>query len=175
MANRTFQRSRTPRRRAEWSSTVVQSSVLALGNAQSVGSVSVGIGFTESNTIARIRGHVVASQNTAAAANSMLLGIGLIVVSENAFTVGGAASMPGPLTDINASWLWHNILAFGPTQAGAVSDNAITMNQRVEIDSKAMRKVGPDDALAFIWEGLQLRGSPTADGTVAVRVMSLLH
>ena len=163
-----------PRRKAEWSDVLVHSRILAQGAAQGLGSTAVGIEFTQSVTLARLRGNALFSLDVGAAGDSIVAGLGLIVVPENAFTVGGAAAMPSPINDLEAGWMWHQLVMLGPTQGGTDEEASIPQNFRVEIDVKAMRKVGPDELLGFVWDGQILAGTLTYDGMAAVRVMALL-
>ena len=82
--------------------------------------------------------------------------------------------MPTPLSDPEASWLWHNIMVLGPAVSATDDGGDISRNYRAEIDTKAMRKVQIGNELAFVWEGQILAGSPTFDGHAAARLMALL-
>ncbi len=165
---------RSKRRKAEWADTMVRTRITTGGATQSVGAIAVGGAFTESVTIARVRGNVLVSLDVGAIADSAIVGLGLIVVKENAFTVGGSASMPSPTDDMNSSWLYHQLFQLGIGVGTAQVNDLGALVARAEIDVKAMRKVGPDDILAFIWDAIILAGSPTFDGMAAVRTMALL-
>ena len=78
-----------------------------------------------------------------------MLGMGLIVVTDQAAAAGGVA-LPSPLDDANAGWMWHS---FQPFLASGVTLDAGSEDYRVvEIDTKAMRKLGVNQQLAFIAE-----------------------
>jgi len=109
----------------------------------------VGLAFTFAETILRTRGHVFLQLDSGGADERVLVAVGLIVVSTNAFTAG-AASLPSPVDDGEDDWLWHSYLSLSVLAEVAISDQA--MFQRQEIDSKAMRKVRPGEVLAFMAE-----------------------
>ncbi len=162
------------RMQAAWGSVMVESRVVALGGGGSLGAVANGAVFTERVTIARIRGHGYIHLDAGAALDAYVMAVGLIIVKEEAFTVGGVGSMPIPFTDINQSWLWHGLFPLGPAVTATDDGGDMSRNVRFEIDSKAQRKVQAGDALAFVWEGRVSAGTPTADAFAATRHMALL-
>ncbi len=144
----------------------------ALGTASTFGSVNIGFEFNVRVTIARLRGNAFVRMVPDAASSSMILGLGLIVVDKEAFTAG-IASVPSPVTDPEASWLWHQLYPLGPAVGTEVVNELGTVWQ-TPIDSKAQRKVRVDEVLAIVAEGLITAGTPTCDGAAAVRLMTLL-
>ena len=96
----------------------------------------------EGFTIARIRGFIHYQMQSGAAAGDGFFGAaGIGLVTDEAFAIG-ATAMPDPLSDNDwEGWIWHSFfdvrVATG-TFADAV--NASGVSQRLEIDSKAMRK-----------------------------------
>ncbi len=164
----------TKKKQAAWASTEIRSRVLGAGATAQIGSVNQGFGFSDRVTIARMRGNIYVAMDPGAAGDTILVGCGLIIVNTNAFTTGGVTSMPTPLTDMDAAWMWHQLIPLGPTQAGTASETAISQNFRAEIDVKAMRKVTTEQSLAFVWEGQIDAGAPTYDALAAVRFMVLL-
>ncbi len=99
-------------------------------------------------TIVRTRGFLELNLTGAAAARdgySWAAGIG--IVQEDAFAVGVTA-IPKPFEDVDwGGWLWHTMGALHAPSAGVadVGPNP----QIVQIDSKAMRKLGFDE-VAFL-------------------------
>ena len=168
---RTF--TRGAKRQAFWSPVMVETRVVALGAAASLGATSVGETAQERLTLVRVRGEAFVTLDAGSVFDSMQVALGLIVVKTEAFVVGGAASMPGPITDIEQSWLWHHIFVMGPAVVAADDGADISRNVRVEIDGKAQRKMQAEETLAFVWEATILAGSPTIDGQAAVRSMFL--
>ena len=159
------------RRVFAWSGVVVRSEIQGLAAIQSLGDISLGVTFGARPTLARLRGnwmcHMVGS-----ASESMIVGLGLIVVSTDAFTAG-AASVPSPIDDLNAEWVWHQLIPFGPSTA-AESAAALDQHWKGEIDSKAMRKMNEAEVLGFVWDSVITAGAPVADGIAAVRPAVLL-
>ena len=174
MARRIVVASSTKRRQAAWGQDAIESRIVAIGAQSSIGVTAVGFTFTERVTIARIRGSAYAHMDAAAALDSGVLGVGLIVVKNEAFAVGGVASMPSPLSDIEQSWLWHHLFPMGPAVTATDDGGDMSRNARIEIDSKAQRKVQAGDTVAFVWEGTNTSGSPTFDGLAVCRLMALL-
>ena len=157
----------------EWQDTIPRTKMTLLGAAQTVGAVSVGAIVGQAFTIVRLRGTYTVHMDTGAIGDGQLVGLGLAVVSEDAFTVGGAGSMPSPIDDAGFPFIWHRLFMLQASTA-TESDDSFTANERGEIDSKAMRKMKPGQVLAFIWDGIILAGSPTTDGSAAVRILGLL-
>jgi len=63
--------------------------------------------------------------------------VGIAIASDQAFTAG-VASLPTPLSEASANvWLWHQYLS---VHGEATDVGEASSNQRIEIDSKAMRK-----------------------------------
>ncbi len=161
------------RMQAAWSSVMVETRAVGSSGA-TLGATSVGETATGRLTIARVRGSAYCHLDAGAALDSMQVALGLIVVKEEAFTVGGVTAMPGPQTDIEQSWLWHHIFTLGPAVSATDDGGDISRNSRIVIDSKAQRKIQTGDTLAFVWESTVLAGTPTFDGQAAVRTMFLL-
>ena len=174
MANRPVRTpARGPRRVPEWGGVLVRSRLLALSTSQSLGAVTIGAAFTQKATLVRIRGMANVQLDPSAIADTMIVGLGILIVRTTAF-IAGAASMPSPLDDIESAFLYHKIFTLGPSLTAGEVGEELNSNLNVEIDSKAMRKVGPDDTLGIIWDGIQLAGTPTADCVCAIRNLVLL-
>ena len=127
----------------------IQSSRIAITATQAQ-MLSILFAEGENETLLRSRGQILITGTPSAASDSDVVGLGLIVVSQNALVAGGA-SLPGPVSDLGADWLWHS---FVPLDAGAdaslVDPGAITYIHRVEVDSKAMRRIPPDKAVVLM-------------------------
>ena len=111
----------------------------------------------EQQTIVRIRGHLHLLLLTADAAGVGFLGAaGIALVNSDAFAQG-VNSIPGPQSDANwDSWLWHSFWDVRSV-TGTIADgaNAAGISQRIEIDSKAMRRWEPAQTLIFMVEGTE--------------------
>ncbi len=139
-------RSRGPRRLYEWIGqdfglTVLSATQVILG---------VGTAETDPVTIVRNRGQILVKGTPDAVADDTVVGLGIIVVSRQAEAVGGT-SVPGPIADPQAAWLWHQYV---PLSAGGTALNGADLGSvvRVIIDSKAQRKMNVNESLAFIGE-----------------------
>jgi len=153
---------------------MVEARGVGVGVGSFLGSTSVGAAALERITLARVRGQAFVHMDAGAALDSMQVALGLIVVDSNAFTVGGAASLPSPLAEIEQSWVWHQIFTMGPAVSATDDGGDISRNVRVMIDSKAQRKMQAEDTLAFVFAATILAGSPTFDIQAAARFMFLL-
>jgi len=105
-------------------------------------------------TIVRIRGLLHLTLTGFAGAGEGFAGAaGIALVNADAFAQG-INSIPGPLSDSNwDSWMWHSFFDVRSI-TGTIADgaNAAGIDQRVEIDSKAMRKWDPADIMVLMTE-----------------------
>ncbi len=102
-------------------------------------------------TILRTRGVLAVGSDQVAATEFQIGAAGICVVTTAAFTAG-IASLPTPVTENSwDGWLWYQSFAqrvvFGT--AVGLEPQYVTSYQ---IDSKAMRKVGPDETIVCIAE-----------------------
>ncbi len=95
------------------------------------------------------------------------VGIGLAVFNSDAFGQG-AASLPGPLTDADYDWIYHRLVQF-TVHTATESDDSIMQNVQIEVDSKAMRKIKPNQSIGWMVEGLIVSGGGTFDGAIVAR------
>jgi len=107
---------------------------------------------SQETTVLRSRGQLLITATPDAAADSDVVGLGLIVVTASAVTVGSTA-LPHPLDDASSDfWLWHQYVpldSMGATTE-ATARTGGTAWARVEIDSKAMRKAPQGSAIALV-------------------------
>jgi len=137
--------------------------------AKSGGNLGTSLGVsTSGSTLIRTRGTGLVMFDAAATNNVVLFAIGLGIFSSDAFAVG-AGSLPGPITDAGYSWVWHRLFSLGPALDGTQNVQNIGQNIPFEIDSKAMRKMHPNETMGFVAEGLVINGGGTVDFSVAVR------
>ena len=120
-----------------------------------IGTTSLTVG--EQQTIVRIRGHLHLTLLTGAASGDGFIGAaGIALVNSDAFAQG-INSIPGPLTDAHwNAWMWHSFWDVR-VLTGTFSDgvNAGSVQQRLEIDTKAMRKWDPAETLVLMLEGVE--------------------
>jgi len=151
---------RGPRRSTQWFGPAIQNFVsVASGGATIIASLS----FEEPLTIIRTRGVFVVIPGSFVADLSYVGAVGMAIVSTEAFNAG-IASVPEPFTDADwGGWfVWRSFAAHMEliTAAGFESVTGITM----EIDSKAMRKVTPNETLVVVCES-QSGAVDVVDGT----------
>ena len=154
MARRRFPVARGPRRQTTWVGPADQAYITVTSAAKVlVGSFApaTSVPSMQRPTIVRTRGeiHVIPA---AFAADVQIVGaFGMCVVSTDA-AAAGIASIPGPFDD--ADWDgWFVWQSFGLTYNfdTAVSGRDVA-GYRMEVDSKAMRKLGPNDTVAIVAE-----------------------
>ncbi len=120
-------------------------------------------------TVFRCRGEVTANMDIAAVDDGAVLGLGLIVAKDQMVTAGQAA-FPSPIADLDADWIWHSFLGLRALQtsneglAGGASG-------RIVIDSKAMRKVNPNESCVLVFDIIRTSGVPTVDVTGGIRIL----
>ena len=143
-------RGRSQRRKTVWS--VGPNAVAVAFSATGSAIWPIGVAPTTPGlTHIRLRGSAVARLTAAGGIGNGFTGaIGVGVATASAFTVGVTA-LPTPLTDdFWDGWLWHmyfQILAVTATVSDGV--NAVANVLRVEIDSKAMRKIPDAEFVTF--------------------------
>ena len=114
-------------------------------------------------TLVRTRGLLVVKVLTSGGVTNQIAGaFGMIVVSADAFTVGGVTSLPGPLSDTANDWfVWVPIsLAVEAVNPGG---DFLLANLVIPFDSRGMRKLKSGDTLAPL---VELTQSDATTGTV---------
>ena len=158
------------RKATDWSSSVPQTSFLAVAGTTAV-LTQVFVPVTGGETVVRVRGLLGIRSDQAAATESQMGAYGICVVTAQAVSVGITA-IPHPDTDGSwDGWLYHQYFAEHLqfiSAVGVLPD----MTRRIEVDSKAMRKVSEDDRLVFVVENSSASGMSLYD---SFRVLSKLH
>ncbi len=137
----------SPRRSKIWNDGPLTTVLTITGSATA--SWTLGQTALGGVTIARIHGVIdLILTATAASSNGFIGAVGLGIVTTDAFLAGGA-SLPDPLGDQAwGGWLYHqhfDVRSITATLADGV--NASSCHQRIEIDTKAMRKMKPNETL----------------------------
>ena len=102
-------------------------------------------------TVIRTRGTFGWSSDSAAATEDQLGAYGIGLVSAQAVSVGITA-IPHPATDASwGGWLYHSFF-FSQTQFLSSIGLMFDKMHTVEIDSKAMRKVGDEERIVMVVE-----------------------
>ncbi len=157
---------RGPKRRTHWTELAGASNIVSSGSTL-LASQAAG---HEGETLVRTRGLFMATLLTASAAGDGFFGaIGIAKVTTAAATAG-VGSMPTPITEAGwDGWLLHRY--FGVAQA-LVNQGGGAIH-RLELDSKAMRKVNDDESIVMIAEFIET-GTASVDVTGRVRILSMV-
>ena len=151
---------RGPRRLTQWIGPPLQGGVaVASGGATIISSLVL----EEPVTLVRTRGSINITLASFASDQNINGAIGMGVVSAEALAAG-VASVPEPYTD--ADWGgWFVWRSFGYSiEFGDATGIQAPTDRVIEIDSKAMRKVGPNDAFVLVAESF-LGAYEVTDGT----------
>ena len=124
---------------------------------------SIGLSLTEAAaTLVRTRGHLVVEMLTSGGVTNQVTGaVGMIVASQDAFSVGVTA-LPGPLSDIENDWFVYEPFALATESANPPVDSRVSHVMR-QFDSRGMRKLKNGETLVMVIEGVQ---SDATTGTV---------
>ncbi len=113
-----------------------------------VGLGDIGVSTGLSQTILRTRGLVHVELVASTSNERALVAMGIILVPDDAFSVGGVGAMPSPLQQGGDDWIWYGFAAV----SGLDGQTADPISADLEIDSKAMRKWREGETLAFVAE-----------------------
>jgi len=127
--------------------------------------------FVRAATILRCRGFVQANfDETQQVGDRMILTWGLGIVSTDA-SIAGSASMPDPAGEAEYPWMWWNTLVLRSNLAAGINSWG-SSNQRLDIDTKAMRRVKPGQSLVMVIEASGASGAPVTEViTSQIRVL----
>jgi len=130
------------------------------------------LGFLQAQTITRIRGRIGAVLDATAIDESAMVLAGLMIINTDAFVGGSAAEVFTGGAD-DASWIWQGALwVSSGAEAAVVSDGLF---DRVEVDTKAMRRVKAGQTLALVLDApgaLALDQGGTIDVTAYFHVLT---
>ena len=145
-------RGRGARLRKTWLGGALIDRVTLTTTQGSLGAVQITETALLESTVLRVRGELLIVAIPNAAADSDVVGLGLVVVSAAAIAAAGAA-LPGPINDIGSdSWMWYQTIPLDAVVLTAGDANARAVIHRVTIDAKAMRKLPQDNALVLVGE-----------------------
>ena len=158
---RGFTRGRTTRRLTDWGLGPGTSGATAFTTSSAA---IIGAGITPSTllTVVRTRGLFDAFLTSSTSPGDGFFGaVGIGLASESAFDVG-IGSLPTPITELVwDGWLWHSFFSCHEGSPDPGADGA--GQHRIVIDSKAMRKFGPETVIYVAVEVVEL-------GTAAMSV-----
>ena len=130
------------------------------------------VSLADTQTLLRTRGEILGQIDGPVDGDATIVGCGLIVVTEEQVAVG-TTSMPDPIQDLDAEWLWHGFLVLA-AQAGTGVGGSLNVNSavaRLSVDSKAMRRMKQSQSVALVLRNSVLSGTPTVDVNAAFRVL----
>jgi len=119
-------------------------------------------------TCVRIRGQIIASIDGPVDGDRVVVNAGIIIVSADAFAAG-SASMPSPTSDLDAPWSWFGTMLLMAQEAVATADGQNWA--RLEIDSKAMRRMKTNETAALLVQNADHGGAAVIDVLSAGRVL----
>jgi len=130
-----------------------------------------GLSTSVAATILRCRGYVQATMDASKqVGDNLTITFGLGIVSGDAFAAG-AASLPGPSTDPEWPWMWWGAMDLS-AQVAAGDDAWGSHSQRLEVDTKAMRRWKPNETLFMTAEVTSVAGAPVVEAIFGqVRVL----
>ena len=158
-------RTRSPRRKTSWggglSTTVGGQTISATGKTAAAFSA---VQVADGNTVVRTRGELLLTLLTSSVQAGGYVGaFGIAIVTAQAVSIGVTA-IPGPIADVGwEGWLYHRMfscLSGGIINQGAAADedqvNSVSAALRLEVDSKAMRKINSDMGIVAVLEVTEL-------------------
>ena len=118
--------------------------------------------FIDAATLLRFRGYIQAiMDSTVQVGDRIVLTFGLGIVSTDAATVG-ATAVPDPGSDPDYPWLWWGEMNLESewVRTSATDGAWGPSAQRIEVDSKAMRRVKPKESLLWVVQASSTVGAP---------------
>ena len=173
MARRFFPaRGRSAARQTAWVSFAPLVDTAAPGVSILIASANAALLALRPFTITRTRLEVEFTSDQTAATELQIAALGLAVVSDEA-VAAGIGSIPGPITDIGSDlWWMHQSMLQSFLFVSGVGVQP-TASKNYSIDSKAMRKVGIGEDIAFAFEVSGTGGG--ASVTMMGRMLIKLH
>ena len=143
-----FVRGRGHSRKTEWAATAPETGYVSLAAATKL--LDSTFIVTSTSTIVRVRGLLSVKTDQEAANESPFGALGICVVSEEAAAIGPTA-IPGPYTNADSDlWMLHEFWSCPISLATAVG--IAQLDRQYQLDSKAMRKMTPEESLAVMIE-----------------------
>ena len=138
---------RGAKRLTQWVGSADQGTVAIAAGASAIQQSNATLGAT---TVVRTRGVLDVRPQGFSADIEVIGAMGIASVSDQAFAAG-AASIPGPFTDSDWSgwWVWE---AFSYRFELTTDVGRLIIPERMVIDSKAMRKIEPNETVVVMVE-----------------------
>ena len=124
----------------------------------------------KAETIRRTRGEILILFEGAGLVDedACVVGWGLMVMPSGA--VAGGVTV-GPITNSNSDWFAYGMVplkAVGATEEAPLG----TMSARIDIDSKAMRRLRESDEVVLVLENGDVTGSPAVQAVFGIRILT---
>ncbi len=165
MAHRTTRFVRPRPATKMWIGVGVGTTTIVSGTIQVISTLSAGALLLRPFTVLRTRLEVLIGSDQAGATEQPVVALGRIVVTEKAAGLGPTAVPdPDPIGgQPEADWFVHQFMSYRVIFSSAAAINMPVM-RRYTIDSKAMRKVGPDDDIAMVTSEIGAKGALLTTG-----------
>jgi len=107
--------------------------------------------FADAGTIVRIRGFIAVELDATAVDEKLAVAVGIASVS-TAAAAAGVVSLPTPFTEEAYPWIWHSYFIVMSGAGASLGVDYAGLFHRIEVDSKAMRKVKLNESLVGVSE-----------------------
>ena len=160
-----------PKRRTKWEGAQIDLGNIAIGSPGFTVVIPETLLENDPNsTVVRVRGELMVSSDTASSSDSFgFCSVGIMLVDSKALAAG-IASLQTPATDIGSDWLYWDVFNIGEAGASHTERSILSTNRHV-VDSKAMRKVGSNQALVLVAEVVTCEGTTLANLCGELRVL----
>ena len=123
------------------------------------------VSFAAPATLMRFRSGIQASfDETKQAGDEMNIAFGLGIFSTDAVTLGSTA-LPDPASEPEYPWIWWGEI-FLESFVAAAAEAWGFPQQKLMVDSKAMRKVKPGQSIAWVIQTSNASGAPLTEITI---------
>ena len=150
-----FRGTRSPRRKTGWSGGPEGQTATLTASGQALVPTSQ-LALEDGLTIVRVRGNWTVQTSILpdllTGPNLFTFGLGLCLVTQQAFVIG-ATAVPGPLSEDDwDGWMWHH---HGVASAGFKNSAVANVPISYEVDTKAMRKISENMVLCGVMEVIE--------------------
>jgi len=174
---------RSQRRKTSWNigpQTGVDGATQVISASAAVLATGTAVVLNEGITMVRTRGELNVFLSIATGQGDGFHGAFGIAVASSPAVTAGVGSVPTPITEENwDGWLYHRyfgLFAGGPLATATAADqqsqvNATTAALRVEVDSKAMRKLSVDMTIYAAIEVIELGAASSMEWGFNSRIL----
>jgi len=150
-SSRVFRSGGKTRRLTQWTSTDPETAYIGLAAATALLDSTFVTDANNPETIIRVRGLLSLQSDQDGQDEQAFGAVGLAVVSDQAVAIGVTA-IPTPYADAESDfWMMHQFWC-SPVNFNSAVGVAMPSDRQYEFDSKAMRKITPDQTLCLVIE-----------------------